>query len=236
MSKRPDVADRAQAYGIPARWSTAWTCWRCARQWRRRLSARAAAPAQPLIEAKTCYYGHSHSDPRAYRTREEEADWRRRDPIAAFAARLAELRLLADAEQAELEQAADAKLATALAFSEASPAPDPAELETDVYATQAHRPPAIAAERALREHVRADASVRQISYAQALTEAMREECAATIGCSCSAKTSGCTAGRMAPRARPARRVRPMARDRHADLQEPRSLARAWVRQWLACGR
>ena len=34
-----------------------------------------------LIEAKTYrWYGHSHSDPRAYRTREEEAEWKKRDP------------------------------------------------------------------------------------------------------------------------------------------------------------
>ena len=38
-----------------------------------------------LIEAKTYrWYGHSHSDPRAYRTRDEEAEWKKRDPITVL--------------------------------------------------------------------------------------------------------------------------------------------------------
>ncbi len=46
-SKLPDVASRACAYGIPARWWTAWMCWPCAAQWPRQPSAPAGAKARP---------------------------------------------------------------------------------------------------------------------------------------------------------------------------------------------
>ncbi len=48
-----------------------------------------------LLECNTYrYYGHSKSDTRPYRTREEEADWRSRDCIDSQAARLIEVSLI----------------------------------------------------------------------------------------------------------------------------------------------
>ncbi|HNP73202.1 MAG TPA: pyruvate dehydrogenase complex E1 component subunit beta [Kouleothrix sp.] len=176
MSKRQNVADRALAYDIPGEVVDGMDVLAVRSATARAVERARRGHGPTLIEAKTYrFYGHSHSDPRAYRTREEEAAWRARDPIKAFAARMAGLRLLSEADLTALEHAADAKLAAALAFAEASPEPDPSELETDVYAPLQHSAADIAAERALRERVRGDASMRQISYAQALTEAMREE-------------------------------------------------------------
>lgn len=71
------------------------------------------------------HFGHSKSDPGAYRTKEEVATWRERDPLT-----IARERLLAaglgegdvDAMRAEAEQAVDA----AVAFALASPFPEPA--------------------------------------------------------------------------------------------------------------
>ena len=56
----------------------------------RRLVDRARSGGGPsLLECNTYrYYGHSKSDTRPYRTREEEAEWRRRDCIDNLAARL----------------------------------------------------------------------------------------------------------------------------------------------------
>jgi TPP-dependent pyruvate/acetoin dehydrogenase alpha subunit len=50
-----------------------------------------------LVECKTYrWYGHSHSDPRAYRTREEEAQWKLRDPITVLKEDLQSVRMLTD--------------------------------------------------------------------------------------------------------------------------------------------
>ena len=62
-----------------------------------------------------------------------------------------------------------------MAFSEASPEPDPAELTTDVYVPFSYTPADYQAEWELRQRVRSDPEMRVIPYAQALQEAMREE-------------------------------------------------------------
>jgi len=65
-----------------------------------RAVERARAGEGPtLIEAKTYrYYGHSINDQRAYRTRDEERQWRERDPIELFAQRLIEAEILTEPE------------------------------------------------------------------------------------------------------------------------------------------
>jgi pyruvate/2-oxoglutarate/acetoin dehydrogenase E1 component len=83
--------------------------------------------------------------------------------------------MLTDEEFEALEKEAKQKLEKAMAYSEASPEPDPAELETDVYVPLKHTPADVEAERKLRERVRSGSDMREISYAQALQEAMREE-------------------------------------------------------------
>ncbi len=175
-SKLPNIADRACAYGIPGvvvdgmdplavRGAVATALERCRR-----------GEGPTLIEAKTYrWYGHSHSDPRAYRTREEEAEWKKRDPIQGLRDEMMALRLLDEPEFEQLDEAVKAKLDAAMAYSQASPEPTAAELTTDVFAPSGFIAEDVAAERRLREKVRADAGMRTISYAQALQEALREE-------------------------------------------------------------
>lgn len=175
-SKLQNVADRACAYGIPGVVVDGMDALDV-----RRAVAEAADRARhgegpSLIEAKTYrWYGHSHSDPRAYRTREEEAAWRARDPITVMRANLETLGWLEEDEFDALDSAVEEKLDDAMAFSEASEPPDPAELTTSVYAPSHFTDEEIARERQLREQIRTDGNMRVISYAEALQEAMREE-------------------------------------------------------------
>jgi pyruvate/2-oxoglutarate/acetoin dehydrogenase E1 component/TPP-dependent pyruvate/acetoin dehydrogenase alpha subunit len=176
MSKRPDAAARAVAYDISGEVVDGMDVLQVRAAVVRAVTRARAGDGPTLIEAKTYrYYGHSHSDPRAYRTREEEAAWRRRDPIQTFRSGLESLRLLDTETFEQMEQATAEKLAEAMRYSEASPEPEAQELETDVYAPLKHTAADVAAERALRERVRSDTSMRQITYSQALAEAMREE-------------------------------------------------------------
>jgi 2-oxoisovalerate dehydrogenase E1 component len=175
-SKLPDIAERACAYGIPGEVVDGMDVLAV-----RGAVAQAAERARrgegpTLIEAKTYrWYGHSHSDPRAYRTREEEAEWKERDPITVMKENMQSVGMLTEAEFEELDEFVAKKLERAMAYSEASPEPSPSELETDVYAPSKFTQADIEAERKLRERVRNDPDMRAIPYAQALQEAMREE-------------------------------------------------------------
>ncbi len=175
-SKMPSVADRACAYGIPGETVNGMDVLAV-----RGAVAKAAERARKgdgptLIEAQTYrWYGHSHSDPRAYRTREEEAEWKQRDPITVLKKTMEAVGMLDESEFEALDQATKEKLDKAMIYSEASPEPSPDEVYTDVYAPFNFTQADIEAEQELRQRVRDDANMRQISYAQALQEAASEE-------------------------------------------------------------
>ena len=64
---------------------------------RRPSSAPAPATGPTLVEAETYRWkGHSKSDKNLYRTREEIAEWRERDPILRFEAPVARAGTLSD--------------------------------------------------------------------------------------------------------------------------------------------
>ncbi len=79
------------------------------------------------------YYGHSRSDPRVYRTREEEKEWRSRDCIKTFARRMEEASVLTAGEVAALEKEVSAAIEESVEFAMQSPDPAPEELYRDVY-------------------------------------------------------------------------------------------------------
>ena len=78
--------------------------------------------------------GHSRSDPRTYRTKEEEAAWQARDPVPAFAAYLRDEEVANPEELLAIEARVEQLIADAIAFADASPTPDPQDLYQDVYA------------------------------------------------------------------------------------------------------
>ena len=92
--------------------------------------SRARAGAGPtLLECKTYrFVGHSRSDARGYRTRDEEAAWQARDPLVRIRALIPEL------AAAEVDESIEAELDEAVEFARSSPDPDPAEVTGDVYA------------------------------------------------------------------------------------------------------
>ncbi len=96
--------------------------------------ARSGKGPSLLIADTYRYYGHSRSDPRAYRTREEEAYWKDRDPIKLFSAHCNDVGLLSEKEVQDLDAATTEETEAAIKFAIDSPFPDPSELYTDVYA------------------------------------------------------------------------------------------------------
>jgi len=89
-----------------------------------------------LVEAKTYRYkGHSKSDKQVYRSREEVRFWQEnRDPIMRFSQLLLTAGLISEAEAAQMRERAVAIIDAAVAFSEASPEPDVADIMSGVYA------------------------------------------------------------------------------------------------------
>ena len=88
-----------------------------------------------LIVAETYRYtGHSKSDANRYRTKEEIAEWKERDPIPRMRARLLEGGQFTDAQLLELESQGRQSIEEAVAYAESCPEPSIDELTTDVYA------------------------------------------------------------------------------------------------------
>jgi TPP-dependent pyruvate/acetoin dehydrogenase alpha subunit len=87
-----------------------------------------------LVEAVTYRFrGHSMADPEDYRTKEEVAQWRERDPIPAFGDFLEREGALTTKQREQIERDAMRQVDAAVEFAERSPFPDPDTLYEDVY-------------------------------------------------------------------------------------------------------
>ena len=129
------VADRAAAYSMPgvtvdgqdviAVWEVAATAVERAR----------AGQGPSLIECMTYrYYGHHQGDDaHRYRTKEEEAAARGRDCIRRFREQLLEQGTVNQDALDAIDASNRKKIDEAVAFAEASPLPQPADLFTNVY-------------------------------------------------------------------------------------------------------
>jgi acetoin:2,6-dichlorophenolindophenol oxidoreductase subunit alpha len=97
-------------------------------------AARARAGGGPTyIEAMTYrLWGHMMGDPEVYRTKEEVAKAKENEPIVRCGKRLLELGCT-ESDLTKLDFEAEAIIADALQFAEASPIPEPADAFTDVF-------------------------------------------------------------------------------------------------------
>ncbi|MDX6597703.1 MAG: acetoin:2,6-dichlorophenolindophenol oxidoreductase subunit alpha [Gaiellales bacterium] len=98
--------------------------------------ARARAGEGPsfLICETYRYFGHGMSDrDRAYRTRDEEQEWRSRDPIERYQATALARESVTEALISELRGAIDAEMEVAIEFARQSPEPGVEEVSTHVY-------------------------------------------------------------------------------------------------------
>jgi pyruvate dehydrogenase E1 component subunit alpha len=87
-----------------------------------------------LVEAVTYRFrGHSMADPEEYRSKEEVAGWRERDPIPTFGNLLEREGILDAQARAEIDAQALVRVDEAVAFAESSPFPAPQSLYDDVY-------------------------------------------------------------------------------------------------------
>ena len=177
-SKVEDVAVRASAYGMPGEVVDGMDFFAVRSAVRKAVQQARRGEGPSLIECKTYrWFGHSRSDPRKYRTREEEEEWKKRDPITTLARRLEAEGVATEQEINELKVRGESAVKAAAEFALNSPYPSPSELYEDVYVLSETTPEQIQAERQLRKRVRGDQQMRRVSYGEALNEALREEMA-----------------------------------------------------------
>ncbi len=175
-SRLPNAADKACAYGIPGVVVDGMNFLEVYAAVKQAVGRARRGEGPTLIEAKTYRYtGHSHSDPRAYRTREEEAAWKERDAIELLKSQLLDLKWATGQELDEMETEVSNKLKGAQQFSDASPEPTLDQLYADVYAPEKWTERDYQRDVELRTKIKSDKNMRQLTYAQAIQEACREE-------------------------------------------------------------
>lgn len=87
-----------------------------------------------LLEMKTYRYkGHSMSDPGKYRTKEELATYKGRDPLTVIEQTILKSKWMTEKEFEAMDERIKAEVAACVTFAEESPDPAPEELYQDVY-------------------------------------------------------------------------------------------------------
>jgi len=132
-----DVADRAPGYGMPGVIVDGMDVIAVYEAAGEAIARARAGEGPTLLECKT-YRFYDHVGVRGmglkYRTDEEVEEWRKKDPIDLFEARLAEQDILsADAAKAVHDEVF-AEIDAAIKFAEDSPYPEPGAITEDVYA------------------------------------------------------------------------------------------------------
>lgn len=132
--KIKDLAKRGEAYGIPGvrvdgnkALEVYDTVLEAAKK------ARNGGGPSLIVSETYRWKGHSKSDAKVYRTKEEEEEWKQRDPIADFEQILIEQNLLDEDKIKEIKNEVDAEVKEAVEFAKESPYPDKDEIFDDVY-------------------------------------------------------------------------------------------------------
>ncbi len=129
-----DLAERAKAYGIPGESVDGNDVLAVYNAAAKGVDYVKKKGPMLIISETYRYMGHSKSDANRYRTKEEIAEWRQKDPIQRLRRHLLENGLADEKLLAEREAAAKQTIEDAVAFAEASPEPKLEDILDDVYA------------------------------------------------------------------------------------------------------
>jgi 2-oxoisovalerate dehydrogenase E1 component len=132
-----DIAVRATAYNMPAMIVDGQDVVEVFLALRDAIKAAREKSVPSMVETKTYrWYGHSRSDAREYRTKDEEKLWHDRDPITVLSNRLISEGIATQAELDAIKATADATIEAATKFAVESPLPDVKNLTKDVYVVE----------------------------------------------------------------------------------------------------
>jgi TPP-dependent pyruvate/acetoin dehydrogenase alpha subunit len=130
-----DVADRAASYGFDGVSINGNDVLAVYQTTQGALARARSGDGPTLIECKTYrWHGHSEHDKAFYRTDEELAMWKSRDPIPTFTTYLQGLNVLSDQKIGEIEAGIKQTIDDAAEFATSSPDPQPDDAISDLYA------------------------------------------------------------------------------------------------------
>jgi pyruvate dehydrogenase E1 component alpha subunit len=123
-SAQTDLSKKAEGYGVPGTRIDGMDVIAVRKAVKKGLRVAREEDRPTLIEVVTYRYrGHSAADPEVYREREEVEEWREKDPIESFGRRCVEKGVLGEREVRQAREAAEATVAAAVEFADASPEP-----------------------------------------------------------------------------------------------------------------
>jgi pyruvate dehydrogenase E1 component alpha subunit len=130
-----DVADRAASYGFAGVAINGNDVLAVYQSTLGAITQARSGGGPTLIECKTYrWHGHSEHDKAFYRSDEELAMWKSRDPIPTFTSYLQARHVLDDARLRETEERVAAAIDEAIEYAANAPDPRPADAVTDLYA------------------------------------------------------------------------------------------------------
>ena len=133
--RETDIAKRAVGYGIPGVIVDGNDVLAVLSAATEAVTWVRAGRGPTLLELKTYRWGgHFQGDPCKYRTREEEADWKQRDPLTLYRARLLEQHEFDASELDGMESDAGSEISAAIVFAMQSPDPEPRGALLNVWA------------------------------------------------------------------------------------------------------
>ncbi len=130
-----NISERAAAYGIPGVTVDGNDIEAVHTAVRTAVDRARAGDGPTLVESLTYRWkGHSKSDKNLYRTKEEISEWRDKDPILRFEARIRELGVLTEDEIETVRTQALEDMRTAVRTANSAPDADPSDLLDAVFA------------------------------------------------------------------------------------------------------
>ena len=135
MVKTEQLTDRAAGFGIPATRVDGYDVLAVYETTRAAVERARGGGGPTFIEAMTYrLVGHMIGDSEPYRTREEVAQWRARDPLLIFPQQLVQEWVISQAEVAAVQTQVEAHMAEVVRFALDSPWPSPDTITTDIFA------------------------------------------------------------------------------------------------------
>jgi pyruvate dehydrogenase E1 component alpha subunit len=130
---RTDIHAKAEGYGIPAEVVDGMDVQAVEKATELAVDFVRSGVGPHLLEVRTYRFrAHSMYDAELYRTKEEVEQWKKRDPINLFVARLRAAEWLADADVAAIEARVADEISEAVAFAESGPWEPLEDLTKDV--------------------------------------------------------------------------------------------------------
>ena len=170
-----DIAVRAGAYDVPAMIVDGQDVLAVFRAIRAAVEKARKNCQMTIVEMKTYrWFGHSRSDPRAYRTKAEEKAWHARDPITVLSEMLIGEKLATQEQLDAIKDKAFATIEAATQFGIDSPWPNTADLEKDVYVEESYPAEVIATDKATSAKVMEATAAFEAALASSTAKTKKE--------------------------------------------------------------